>query len=132
MPQLANITIKKNDGTTDIVYTGVAASAGDGNPAVWRSNTVGAAVAFRPEFRVVTRNNGSKTARRIEGEFSYPEVVTGTDGVTRVTERANGSFSFLLPNGMQETNANEAASQFLNMCASALMKDTVKSGFAPT
>jgi hypothetical protein len=132
MPSLANITIKKNDGVTDITYTGIAASSGDSSPAVFRSNTVGAAVAFRPEFRLVSRPNGAKTARRVEGVFAYPETVTGTDGVTRIAERAVGSFSFLLPNGMSETTANEAAAQFLNLCAASLTKDSVKSGFAPT
>lgn len=132
MPSLANITVKKNDGVTDITYTGIAASSGDSSPAVFRSNSVGAAVAFRPEFRVVSRSNGSKTARRVEGSFVYPETVTGTDGVTRVAERALGSFSFLLPNGMSEVNSAEAASQFLNLCAATLTKDSVKSGFAPT
>jgi len=132
MPSLANITVKKNDGTTDITYTGVAASAGDSSPAVWRSNTVGSAIAFRPELRLTSRANGQKTARRVDGVYTYPETVTGTDGVTRISDRLNLSFSAVIPNGMQDTNVNEAVAQALNLFASSLVKGSVQAGFAPT
>ncbi|DAD50928.1 coat protein [ssRNA phage SRR6049586_1] len=33
MPAIANITVKKNDDTTDIVWTAVQPSSGDGTPA---------------------------------------------------------------------------------------------------
>lgn len=48
MPTLSNITVKKNDGTTDVIYTGVAPSAGDKSPAVLRNNSLGSAAAFHP------------------------------------------------------------------------------------
>jgi hypothetical protein len=99
---------------------------------VWRSNTVGAAVAHRPELRLTSRANGQKTARRVEGVYSYPETVTGTDGVIRISERFNVSISAIVPNGMSETVVNEAVSQSLNLFAAALIKDSVKAGFAPT
>ncbi|UUW21348.1 MAG: hypothetical protein [Sanya fiers-like virus 31] len=132
MPSLANITVKKNDGTTDIVYTGIAASAGDGSPAVWRCTTIGSAAAQRPELRVTSRNNGSKTGRRVEGSYTYPETVTGTDGIVRVSERFNLTFSAIVPQGMTDTGVNEAVAQSLNLLASALIKSSVQSGFAPT
>jgi hypothetical protein len=83
-------------------------------------------------MRLTSRANGQKTARRIEGVYSYPETVTGTDGVTRISERFNITISAVVPNGMSETVVNEAVSQSLNLFASSLVKDSVKAGFAPT
>lgn len=129
---MADITVKKNDGVTDITYTGIAASAGDNSPAIWRANSIGAAVSFRPEMRMVSRANGTKTGRRVEISFVYPETVTGTDGVTRVANKLPITVSSLVPDGMTETVVNEAVSQALNLFASVLVKNSVKAGFAPT
>ena len=41
MPQGSNITIKKDDTVTNIVYTFVVPSSGDATPAVWKSQSVG-------------------------------------------------------------------------------------------
>lgn len=35
MPNMANITVKKADGTTDVVYTALTPSAGDKTSARW-------------------------------------------------------------------------------------------------
>jgi hypothetical protein len=48
MPTMASITVKKADGTTDIVYDALAASGGDNSPAAWRQDT--GAVAPLPEI----------------------------------------------------------------------------------
>lgn len=45
MPTLANITIKKADGTTDVVYTAIAGAAGDNTPAMFRNETIGTTLA---------------------------------------------------------------------------------------
>lgn len=132
MPQMANITVKKNDGTTDIVYTAVVPSAGDKSPAVWRSNTIGTAPAHRPELRVTSQPNGQATARRIEGTLMYPQTVTGSDGKITVANKAFLSFSALVPQSMTDADINEFVSQGANLVASTLMKDVVKSGYAPT
>lgn len=132
MPTAANVTIKKNDGTTDIVYTLVAASAGDKIPAVWRSNTVGTANAHRPTMQAWAYPNGQKTARRVQGKFEYPTTVIDTQGKTQIADKFIGEINCLVPQGMPDTDTNEAASQFCNWVAAALFKQMVKDGFAAT
>lgn len=131
MPNMANITIKKNDGVTDVIYTAVVPSAGDKSPAVWRNNTVGTAASHRPEFKSVSRDNGTGTARRVDFSAVYPYTVTGTDGKIVVADKFTFSCSCLVPKGMPDTDVNEAASQTLNLMAATLIKDTVKAGYAP-
>lgn len=132
MPQMANITVKKNDGTTDIVWTQKVASAGEKSAAIWRSDTVAAAAANRPSMTAVSQPNGPRTARRVTVKISYPSLVTGTDGKVSITDTAILSVEAVVPLGMADTDVNEWASQSANLIASALMKDTFKSGFAPT
>ncbi len=132
MPQMADITVKKNDGTTDIVFTAMIPSAGDKSAAIWRSNTVGTAPALRPEMQCISQSNGPKTARRVNLKFSYPSLVTGSDGKVNVADRAIIEISAVIPQGMADADTNEAVSQGLNLAASTLIKSTVKAGFAPT
>jgi len=132
MPNQADMIVKKNDGTTDITYSAVAASAGDGSPAIWRSNSVGASVAARPEVRMTSRANGTASARRVESQMSYPETITGSDSIPRVVNRLNVTLTVLRPNGMSDAVADEGVSQFLNVCAHTLFKSSAKAGFAPT
>lgn len=128
MATAINITVKKNDGTTDIVYTSISPSSGDNTPAVWRSQTVGSAVSHQPELRVSAGNTG-KNARRVRGTFMYPQISTNTTtGVTSVVNKAFGSFEALEPRDMSSADINEFASQFANLVASALMKQCLKEG----
>lgn len=129
---MANLTVKKNDGTTDVIYTALAPSAGDKTPAYWRNNTVGTAEAHKPEVRMVSKPNGDLSARTVTMNFSYPSLVTGGDGKVSIAFRYNGSVSFSIPQGMPTVDVNEAASQFLNVCSQTLIKDCFKSGFSPT
>lgn len=132
MPQMANITVKKNDGTTDVLYTAVVPSAGDKTPAIWRNLTVGTAASHRPDLRIQSRDNGTNSARRVEGVFTYPTLVTGSDGKVNVADKLVLNISAVVPKGMPDVDVNEAVSQSANLIASALLKDTMKSGYAPT
>lgn len=132
MPTAANITVKKNDGTTDVVYTNVAQASGDKNPAVWRNNTVGTAASHRPEFSVSSQSNGPRTARRLLIKGTYPTLVTGTDGKTSVADRFIVDATAVVPQGMPDADVNEAVSQMMNLMAATLTKDQLKSGYAAT
>ncbi|DAD51989.1 coat protein [ssRNA phage Gephyllon.4_13] len=132
MPTMAAITVKKNDGTTDIVWSNVQASGGESSPAVWRSNTVGTAPAQRPEIRMQSKWNGDQTARRLDISATYPTLTTGSDGAVNVQARANLQASMVVPTGMLDADINEAASQFMNLLSSTLFKDSLKAGYAPT
>lgn len=131
MPNMAAITVKKNDGTTDIVWSNVQPSAGDKTPAIWRSQTVGAAPAFQPEFRLWSRSNADNTIRRVEGWVDYKQTAVGSDSVTRVINRALFKIEGSVPQSMATADLNEAVSQACNLFASTLTKDSLKQGFAP-
>lgn len=125
MPNLANITVKKNDAVTDIVWTGINPAGGQDAPAILRSNTVGTAVAHRPELRVSVKNAGSKD--RVVGTFKYPQIATNsTTGVTSVVGTVDGKFEFSVDKSTDQTVVNEAAAQFVNLTASALIKQTLQ------
>lgn len=132
MPNMANVTIKKNDGTTDVVYTAVVPSAGDKTPAIWKNQTVGTASSHRPQLALQSRNNGIGSARRLDGEFSYPTLVTDVQGKVQVADKLIINVSTVVPKGMPDTDVNEAVSQGFNLFAAALLKDSHKTGYSPT
>jgi len=130
---MADITVKKNDGTTDIIYVAMSPSSGDGVPAVWRNETGGTASAFKPTLSLSTKYNGPKTARRAQIEYRYPQ--TATDSTTSLVSVVNTcpiSATFAFPVEMPQTALDEAISQFANLLVSTLMKSALKTGFAPT
>jgi F420-dependent methylenetetrahydromethanopterin dehydrogenase len=131
MPAMANITVKKNDAVTDITYSAVAASGGDASPATWKSSTVSTVPAFRPTFVVKSEWNGPKTARRLLTEFRYPTVVTDGSGKQSISDTMILTCTGTVPQGMTDTDINEACSQALNLMAATLVKDSFKSGYAP-
>lgn len=132
MPNLANITVKKADGSTDITWTGVQPSSGDTVPAVWRSNSVGTALAHRPYMNVSVRNNANKTLRRVTVEGFFPETAEGADGITRVINTAPMRAEIGIPNGMSDVAVTEAVHQLMNLLASTLMKSMMVERSAAT
>lgn len=131
MPALADITVKKNDGTTDITFTGVTPSSGDGSPAVWKSQSIGSANSHQPEFRLTSReaNNGSKRALR--STFVYPQIATNTTtSLTSVVNRAMAATDWTLPKEMTAADVNEFVSQYANLLAATLTKSCVKAGYS--
>lgn len=132
MPAIANIVVKKNDGTTDVTYTAIVPSSGDKNAAVWRNQSVGTAAAHRPEYRISSEFNGPRTARRVKETYVYPVTAVGTDGKTNVVDKAIKEVTWTLPVTMPDADINEFVSQGANLDASTLIKDSVKTGYAPT
>lgn len=131
MPTLANITVKKNDGTTDIVWTGVVPSSGDKSAAVWKSQTVGTASAHQPELRMTGRESGDTRKRLLKVTAKYPQIATNsTTGVTSVVDEASFAADWVVPKGMPASDVNEFASQIGNLIASTLLKQCVKEGYA--
>lgn len=130
MPSIANITVKKFDGVTDIVYTVQQPSAGDNSPAVWKCETVGTVLAGRPTLSLTARNNGTKKARRLTASFIYPKVRTDAQAQTVVNGGASGDASFLIPQDMTMAEIQEFSAQFTNALASALVKSCLVSGYS--
>lgn len=131
MSSMANITVKKNDGTTDIVYTALSPSAGDTVPALWRANSVSTIPLHRPSLTMVTQNNQAKNARKVRIAYNYPvtAVISGVEtklGVIPLELNATLGTNF------DDTIVAEAVSQFGNLAVSALIRLATKEGFAPT
>ncbi|DAD51568.1 TPA_asm: coat protein [ssRNA phage Esthiorhiza.2_49] len=132
MTTAADITVKKADGTTDIIWSLLAGSGGDNAPAVWRSGTAAGTVGQKPTFQVLTKDNGNKTARRIEFSGKFPSVYTNTStGQTEVRAVIPFSASFAVPTNVAQVDMNEAAAQLLNLLSSVLAKSAVSTGYAP-
>jgi len=133
MPSMSDITVKKADGTTDVVYTALTPSSGDKSPAVWSNNSSGDAIAFRPQLSATARWNTQRTGRRVDISFSYPQTSTNTTtGVTTVVNSEPISCTLLLPASMPSDDSDEAAAQFAHLLGSSLILAVLKSGFAPT
>lgn len=131
MPSMANITVKKNDGTTDIVYTGVSPSSGDATAAIWKSQTVGSAPAHQPEFRLTGRDASSGLKRALRSTYVYPQIATDTTtSLTSVVDRAQADTNWNFPKGMSQADINEFVSQYANMLVATLIKDCVKQGYS--
>jgi len=131
MPNQADITVKKADGTTDITYAKVVPSSGSNSPAIWRS-PVGSAPGHKPTFRTRSAPNASGTVRRVDGEFVYPETATAADGKITVVNKARLGYNAVMPQDMADTLLAEAAHQGFNLFASALNKLQVIEGYAAT
>lgn len=133
MAAIADITVKKNDGVTNIVWTALVPSSGDGVHAVWRSETVGTAAGHKPTFEMWSRFNGNRTARRVELAGVYPQIATdSTTGLVSVINKAPFSASYLLPLGMPAADVNEYVAQISNLIVSTLVQTSLKAGYAPS
>jgi hypothetical protein len=132
---MASITVKKNDGTTDIVFDEVTAAGADGTPAVWRQdtgNTAGLPVGLRSSFKLASKWNGSKTARQVSFELAFPYAVQdSTTTLYQSKDRVVCTGVITLPQGIPATSLNEAVAQGMNLLASALVKSAMQAGYAP-
>lgn len=131
MPQMANVTVKAANGTTDVVYTALTPSAGDSIPAKWRVETASTVVANRPMQSMLSTDTTNRGARKVVLRGKYPVERTISGAVVQVgiiPLELSGVF------GLQFTQAeiDEAVMQHINFCAAALIRDSFKSGYAPT
>lgn len=133
MPAMANIIVKKNDGTTDITYTAVVPSSGDTVQAVWKSQTLGVSPSHQPEFKLSSREASGGAKRALHAVYTYPQIATDTTtSLTSVVNRLSVSADWTMPKDMTQADINEAVSQFANLLASTLIKDSAKAGYSPT
>lgn len=133
MPQLADITVKKADGTTDILWTGVVSSAGDRTASRHASKTVSSIPAFQPQMSVKSEANGDASVRRVHVNIVYPYTVTDS-GTNQTTKLGQASFrgEWSVSQEMPQTTVDEFAAQVANLVDSTLLVDVVKAQVAPT
>lgn len=133
MSTATDITVKKYDGTTDILWSLVSASGGDKSPAMWRSMTASGTVGQKPVLTMTARPNSDGTVRRVDVGCKFPAVYTNsTTGQTEVRAVATFTGSFAVPQNMTAVDIQEFSYQLCNLLNVTLMKNTVVAGFAPT
>lgn len=133
MPNMGDITVKKADGSTDVVYVAKTPSAGDKTPALWRSDSQGSSAATKPSFTATSSSNGPKTARRVETHFVFCQFATdSTTGLVSVVNRIPFHVTATLPMETPDTVIAEAAAQWANLHDANLIQQVFQSGFAPT
>jgi hypothetical protein len=128
---MASITVKKADGTTDIVFDAVTASGGESSPAVWRQDTGAAAglpVGLRSTFKLASKWNGPKTARQMTFEVVMPYAVQdSTTTLYSAKDRIVMTGVITMPQAIPSANLNEV-NQALNLLAATLTKSCVQAG----
>lgn len=133
MPQMADIIVKKADGTTNITFTALTPSSGDKVPAQWRSESAGAAAGLRPTFQMESQWNGPRTARRVNISGQYPYTLTDTTtSSTSVVARMPFQSTFTIPVSIPDVTVAEFVAQITNLVASSLAQASIKIGYAPT
>lgn len=130
MPNMASITIKKVDGSTDFVFEAATPASGDTTSAVWLGVTGASANAFRPRFEVKTRWNAQKTKRRVDFLLNAPITQT-SDGVTTIADYVTVTGTATLPQTQSAVDVQQDADYFGKLLSSALMQAVFLSGFAP-
>lgn len=132
MPTMANVTVKAADGSTDVVYYARNPSGGDGQKALWKALAVGSQDNQHPWLTVQSAASSDGRSRKVRVAFSYPQSATNsTTGLISVVNQTPFEVVFTRPLGVPDAIAGEAAAQFPNLMASALLKAVFLEGFAP-
>jgi len=133
MPTMADIVVKKADGTTNITYNAMTPSSGDKSKAVWRCESFGTVAANRPVFEVHGRSSVNGKFRVVDFRYTYPETYTdSTTGLVRTRERLLFSGQCAVPVDNTDASNNEGTAQGVNLLTSHLMLAVFRTGFAPT
>lgn len=133
MPNMANITVKKADGTTDIIYVALSPSAGDATPAQWRVEAMGTVPGNRPVFQVASKYTADRKARIVTVKLLYPQTYTDSaTGLVLTQLRTSDSYTRIFPLDAGDSVNQESAAQFANLLKSSLMQSVLTSGFAPS
>lgn len=131
MPQMANVTVKSANGTTDVVFVAKVPSAGDKSAARWEVDAASTYRNQRPNVSVSSQFNGERTARRVNWTANFP-VVRTENSVAVVKHVVPVSMVFTIPTGLTDSEANEVTAQMGNFLASALAKQVNSEGYSPT
>lgn len=133
MPNMASITVKKADNTTDIIYVSQSPASGDATPARWRVDSIGTVPGNRPVLTVSSKSTANGGARIVNGKLVFPETYTDTTtGIVAVRNSVSISFNAIVPQNLTDTSIVESCAQFANLLKATLIQDTLKSGYAPS
>lgn len=133
MSAASNITVKKDDGATDIIYVLKSPSSGDGTPTRWRADSAGTADSFKPELTVSGHLNSSGTARWLNLRYTMPQVYTdSTTSLSAVASKVTASLDVSFPVSTPDTVTNEAVSQLFNLLNKTELRTMFKEKFPAT
>jgi len=133
MPSMADLSVKKADGTTVVVYNALAPSSGDRTAAQFRQETASPVAANRPTFTISSKASANGKARIVEYTFLYPLTYTDTTtNITSVLASVKASGSFIFSKDISDVVLSEAAAQMANVLSSTLIQSVFKSGYAPS
>lgn len=130
MPQMADLTIKKLDGITDITYEALSPSSGDKTEAKWRVADASVVPALRSTLAVKAKSSANQVVRIVEGKLVMPLVdssVTSGPVIGSVF-----SFTGTVHQNFTDAEAGEFAAQAANLIKASLMQTVLKTGYAPT
>lgn len=131
MPAIGNITIKAANGTTDVVYTALAGSAGDSIPARWRVESAALPIGQRINLSAITKPNGKGDARQVQLRHRYP-VVRNVGGVDTLVGTIPLEITATYGEQYTQAEIDEAVAQALNLANHASVREVFKTTFAPT
>lgn len=131
MPDMANITVKAANGTTDVIYSKMTASAGDNVPARWRDNASQSVVGNRSTLMTIARDNQKQNGRAVTSRFKYV-VVRNVGGVDTVIGTIPLELHGVLGNQFTQAEIDEAVARGFNLFTSAIVRDTYKEGNSAT
>lgn len=129
MPSMADITVKANDGTTNVVYNTVTGSPGIGAPAVWRNNASVNRIAFKP---IVSLNAKKRNGNRQSFELLYVWPIQAVDGdtVKQVGQHTKRTI-YTIDTTDAQAGIDEFVSQGGNLEVATLIRSALKELTAP-
>lgn len=131
MAQIANLTIKKADGTTSVIYEAVSGSSVDGSPAMWVEPTSATTRGYRRSLSFKARLNGTKQARRVELRAMHP-IVRVVGGQETMVGSIPVDLTLPVPEWATDAEVSEAVEQSFNLFSNATVRAQVKTGMAFT
>lgn len=121
MPALNNITVKKHDGTTDVIYYGLNPGSSR-EPSSHKAPPLALNDDTRPEFRTTVRRNGNKEWI-VTYWFMYPYATTSSDtGITSVRRRIFRKVVDTIPADVPSSAIQEFVSQSGNILVNSNTK----------
>jgi hypothetical protein len=133
MPSMADIVVKKADGTTDVTFNALAPSSGDTVPSVWRQEAMATQPNLKATCSLRAGWNGPRDARRVQMDFVYPFTATDTTtGLTSVIARIPIQVVATVPQLVTDAVISEAVAQCGNILDHALIQSCFKAGYAAT
>lgn len=128
MPNIADLVVKKADGTTSTTWT-VQNPGSAEYPASWKSTSVATIPAAQPEFRLraIARVVRGSPFRDVSTTGKWPKV-TAVNGVTTISEGVSFSGNFHVSQNLTVDEIKEAVYQFGNLICAQLVRDCSVNG----